>query len=670
MGRFVTIAAAITLAACTKVPLCVGDCDSSTDPGIPGDHDADGDSITDADEGRFDLPVTDSDGDTIPDYHDVDSDDDTIPDIVEAGDLDLTTPPVDSDSDTTPDFRDTDSDDNGIPDGTEGTVDADEDGAADYIDPDNDGDGIDDVTEIGDDPSSPADFDDDGTPDHLDLDSDDDSIMDGHEGTADTDGDTIPDRHDLDSDDDTIPDETEAGDADPFTPPRDTDEDGTPDFRDTDSDGDCLDDAWERNEMECLDPFNADTDDDRIPDLIELAASLDPCEPYPGVRLPALHYFIMPYNDPADPPPEPYVPSAVDEYLVFSTDLQTVDIFLSVETSPAMSDEIAALQGAFLPTVVPSVRAVVPDVWFGLGRLGDCGSCTSDMSVLHPLTHAAGDVAVTLGSITDLCGTRPPFTQNLLALATGDVAPFSSWSGVDPVTCTDPGSHGWPCFRAGARPVIVQIGDASFDGGITGCSPATTHAQAISALNAISARYIGINSGSSRSDMLEIATGTGSVDRTGTPLEFDLPYATLVGDVLVDAIETLAHQVPVTVTAVPRDDPLWDTVDVVTEFIDHVEPDTVGGIADPSDPTMICVGGLEVADVDPPLDGRADSFTSLLPGTAVCFRVHTRQNWTVPPVDYRTYVGFIDIVADGISVVDTREAYFFVPPRPDCVVFP
>jgi hypothetical protein len=112
--------------------------------------DADGDLISDYDEGE--AEATDTDGDTTPDYLDADSDGDTIPDDIEAGDDNPATPPRDTDGDDVPDFRDLDSDSDALTDADEiarGT---------DPIDEDSDGDGESDGVEVagGSDPLDPA----------------------------------------------------------------------------------------------------------------------------------------------------------------------------------------------------------------------------------------------------------------------------------------------------------------------------------------------------------------------------------------------------------------------------------------------------------------------------------------------------------------------------------
>jgi hypothetical protein len=183
--------------------LLVAACGGSDDGGVSSrTHgargDVDGDGISDADEGMADEVNTD--GDAYPDFRDFDSDGDGLPDAYEAGDDELSTPPVDTDGDGTPDFRDTDSDNDGLPD----------------------------ALELGPD-FRPVDTDGDGIPDHLDTDSDGDGLGDRFEGDGDRDGDGIPNFRDLDSDGDGIPDAVE-GPGDPGLAPADTDGDGTPDL--------------------------------------------------------------------------------------------------------------------------------------------------------------------------------------------------------------------------------------------------------------------------------------------------------------------------------------------------------------------------------------------------------------------------------------------------------
>jgi hypothetical protein len=625
--------------------------------------DTDGDTISDHDEGRG--AAIDSDGDTVPDYRDDDSDDDGIPDFNEAGDSNAATPPVDSDADGDEDFRDPDSDNNGLLDLAEGMGDQDGNGVPDFADPDNDGDGIDDVEEMQGNPAGAPDSDGDTIPDYNDVDSDGDTIGDQHEQVIDTDSDLIPDYLDLDTDSDTISDADEAGDADVSTPPRDTDGDYTPDFRDPDSDNDGLSDLWETENG--TDPYVTDTDGDGTSDLIEVGAETDPNDPADDPRVRGNFVFKVPYNDPDDLPDPPLEPEPTVDHLVFSTDLQMADVYFTLDSSGSMRDEIDNLRESLEDVVVPGVAAEIPDVWFGVGRFEDCdpGSCSNDMRMLQAVTSDIPTVRSAIASMTTTCGGAEPYTQNLCAIATGNVTPYIHWNGVGPVTppCSPPGSIGWPCFRPGAVPIVVQLGDEDFDEATGDCSPGKSHADAIAALNSISAKYIGVDSGSSDSDMETIANGTGSVDTSGSPLVFSIPgNGSGLDSQVVNAIGVLANQVPIEVTTDARDDPS-DSVDTVVEFIDYIEPSTAGGWEDPADPSRVCVGGLDVADLYDPFDGRPDSFTGVLPGTIVCFDIYPKRNESVPATDSpQTFLCEIDVIGDGITVLDTREVYFLVPP--------
>ena len=257
--------------------------------GIPDniDPDKDGDSIsnaveTQADDDHDGIPNDlddDSDGDGISDYEESgapakigDSNSNGIDDSVDVlitGGIDLNGDglddqylPVDSDGDGTADYLDEDSDNDGIMDVDEGASDPDSDGAGNYIDIDSDNDFIPDVIE-GD-----IDTDNDTTPDYLDTDSDNDSIPDIDESGAsniDTDHDGIADRFDVsvtggtDANNDGIDDNATA---------RDSDNDLLPDYLDIDSDDDRVPDVLEA-------PASRDTDGDGLPDYLDIDSDND-----------------------------------------------------------------------------------------------------------------------------------------------------------------------------------------------------------------------------------------------------------------------------------------------------------------------------------------------------------------------------------------------------------
>jgi len=235
----------------------------------------------------------------------------------------------------------------------------------------------------------------------------------------------------------------------------------------------------------------------------------------------------------------------------------------------------------------------------------------------------------------------------------------------------DAGEVGYPCFRSGAVPIVVLITDASFHNGpggydsYSGISPTPpTYVETVTALNGIHAKVIGIWSsggyGPVQEHCTQIATDTGAVDVMGNPLVFSVDGSgSGLGSQVIDAINILANQVPLDISAVGHDD-TSDLVDA-TVFIDRIVPNTVGGEPDPLDPTIVCVGGLATADSDG--DTVADMFDNVLPGTAVCFDIYPARNMTVEPTtEPQVFTAFVDVIGDGITVLDTREVFFLVPP--------
>lgn len=621
----------------------------------PDMRDSDNDTIRDVDEGDGSV---DTDRDGTPDSLDIDSDNDTIPDSVEAGDDDPLSGPVDTESDGIPDFRDNDSDGDTILDTLEGSEDIDGDGIPNYRDLDCDGDFLSDSFEAGDDNLStpPVDSDMDGIPNYLDTDSDNDNISDADESVEDTDGDGILDFIDRDSDNDGIQDIDEAGDEFLLTEPVNCDDDHLPNYRDTDSDNDGIPDGLE--ESLGTEICDADSDDDGITDLIETAYGSDPLDPDDHPRARGDFVFVVPYEENPDPD--------IDT-IVFSTDIQMADVFFTIDTSGTMGGEIFYLTQDLQDVIIPGIQDSIPDSRFGVGRFEDCPDnqiCANAMKNLQDITSSAEAVQAALDSITSTCGGSEPYTSTLWVIATGDTSPWSSYSpsyfSPHPRRCSDPATIGWPCFRPGAIPIIIQFGDELFSEDES-CALHRSAAEAIDALNSIKAKYIGVNSGVSHADMAVIAGGTNSVDVGGDPLVFDInPDGTGLGEEVASAVATLATQVPIDVNAVAEDN-TSDAVDA-TIFIDRIEPNNIGGITDPVDPTKTCVGGLTVEDTDG--DTHPDVFMDIIPGTTVCFDIYPAMNTTEPPDRIpQLYGAFIHVFGDGFTILDTRNVFFLVPPE-------
>lgn len=267
----------------------------------------------------------DTDGDNVPDFHDLDTDNDGINDVREANGkdpnndglpgignptvdgkgvpmtdnsgvaLNPTSQPQDTDNDAVRDYRDLDSDNDGINDVAETNLpDPDNDGFIGTGTPLVDADGQSNAVHS---PSSnPTDTDNDGTPDFREPDSDNDGVHDVTEANlpdpdyngivssgnnppvnpygqatgipvtsdpTDTDNNGTPDFQQLDADDDGIPDEDECTVDGPCT---DGDGDDVADFQDPDRDNDGIHDFYEcENSTPCT-----DTDLDGTPDVDDL----------------------------------------------------------------------------------------------------------------------------------------------------------------------------------------------------------------------------------------------------------------------------------------------------------------------------------------------------------------------------------------------------------------
>ena len=640
--------------------------------------DEDGDGIPDSFEERGDE--VDTDGDGTADYLDTDSDDDGVPDADEAGAIGGE--PVDTDGDGIYDFRDLESDGNGIPDSVEGAEDLDGDRQPNSRDLDNDGDAVPDTDEIGPNPASPVDSDGDGTPDYLDIDSDGDTIRDLEEGFApnDTDSDGIPDRLDLDSDNDGLTDATEAGDTDPLTIAHDTDMDLIPDFRDPDSDNDGLSDADEV--LRGTNPLAADTDGDGITDLVEVGAcpagdpacAGDATDPLSSPRTRGDFVFFEPYMALPDPP---------RDTLSFATDLRIADVYFLMDTTGSMRGPINSLKsGLSTPGsgLIDRVRAVIPDVWFGVGGFDDYqrspyGVASSGDRAFYHLQDLTADVPTAQAAVNTLVthnGNDLPESgfPAIYAVASGNGLsgpsgwPSSRASGAGGfAACAADRSVGWPCFRNSAVPILVHITDAESHNGPGGSSAYSfggpTYAEAVAAANTSRIRVMGIAvGGAPRGQLDTIARDTGAVDGAGTPLVST--WSGSIGDDVVGMIQTLANQTPIDISVVFDDDPA-DAVESYAAFVDHLEANTVGvpGRCD------------AVPAVDTNGDGFADTFRGVRPGTPVCFDIIVKQNDTVmPTLSPQVFRATLRVLGDGFTPLDTREIFFLVPPRIEVPVGP
>jgi hypothetical protein len=342
-----------------------------------------------------------------------------------------------------------------------------------------------------------------------------------------------------------------------------------------------------------------------------------------------------------------------------------------------MGEEIANLQTSLSDTIIPGVEAIIPDVWFGAGNFDDYpvspyGSAASGDVIFwlyQAMTDSVTDAQAAVNSLATHYGMDGPEgdVPALFAIATGN--DFGTYLPAQ-TACPD-GFIGYPCFRPGAVPIIILITDSSFHNGPGSYSPYSgvdpvppTYEETVAVLNDIHAKVLTIFSpvgddAVGLSHCQQISTDTGAATDTG-PLTFEIAGdGTGLGTEVVNAVGLLANGVPMDMSVVARDD-ITDGVDA-TVFIDRIVPNTTGGVEDPLDPTIVCVGGLATADTD--ADTYADKFVDVLPGTPVCFDIIPAQNDTVPPAaEPKIYKAYVDVIGDDVTVLDTREVYFLVPP--------
>jgi len=656
--------------ACAVLAVVAFGCGPSTTGGGGGDDtasgDADGDGISDADEGI--ATNVDTDGDGTPDYLDDDSDNDGIPDYREAGDTDVASAPVDSDGDGVADFRDTDSDNNGRADGLDGVEDHDNDGLADFQDLDDDGDQIFDIDEIGPNAMQPLDTDGDGIPDFRDRDSDNDTIDDLYETQADFDNDGSPNFRDSDSDNDCIPDMVEAR----GNPPVDTDGDTRFDFVDRDSDDDGLaDGAEDKNCNGALDggetsATNGDTDGDGVTDLVETAAGTDPTNPNSNPQANGDFVFLEPFMMPQSP---------TDDDLDFKTKLQSVDLYVLLDRSGSMTTEITNVK-ANLSTVISHLTCpplgtgdpatCIPDLWAGAGTLSYQGAGNQAFVHFADLQPNPNLSALPTAEPTNRTNTAEDTTYAAFAAVTGQGGASFGISVAARATCAGSpaanagfGTFGYGCFRQTALPVVlVATDEAPIVGTDTFHTPDWASIVKPQYLNH-KAKLVGVlgdaPEATTQSDLQRMATDTGAVDagNGNAPLVFNGAGAG-ASTAIENGIRTLANGIPLDINAAAADDPS-DAVNAVTAFVDHLVTLQLG--------TAQCANGLN--DIDTNSDTFKDKYLAVRAGTPVCWTVVSKPNITVPATDVpQLFRATVTVFGDGVTQLDQRDVFFLVPPKP------
>jgi hypothetical protein len=373
--------------------------------------------------------------------------------------------------------------------------------------------------------------------------------------------------------------------------------------------------------------------------------------------------FELPFSDPPQPA------AASGEWLPPGVD--AADVYVLLDRSGDMLGEAASLR-TNLSTVRSNVTcppngtgtpgSCYPDLWMGAGTIHYAGTSPSfqnhldlqpnpDFSVI-PITEPTGCC-----SETWLLSTWAAITGMGTATSGCTAGTFADRTSCDgsPAQLAGYVPFGYPCFRSGAVSLIVLPG--AEDPGSTLVCPST----GILTSTAVAAgvRIVGLlGSGATAAAtnlLAGLATGTGAVDPANgnAPLVFpgaDAQAASGVETALLTARSLFKH---LSVAAQIVDDPN-DAVDVVTEFVDHLEALDGGAPG--------CASGLAREDSD--LDGFFDTFLDVPYGATLCFSIVAHQNANVPgTTTTQNFLGSLDLtVNDTAPPAASLPLLFLVPP--------
>ncbi len=400
------------------------------------------------------------------------------------------------------------------------------------------------------------------------------------------------------------------------------------------------------------------------------------------------------------------------------TSVRQADLIIGLDTTGSMGGEIANIKSS-ATTILDEFLLRVPDGAFGVAGYDDYpyGGYGSGADRAFYLLHRVMTASTPTGRNSIIDAIDQFQTHN------GEDTPESGWEMVFQVASgagSGGGAYGVPPFdpatappvpvppdeeigeiggvgiRQGSLPILLWITDAPNHnsgggsvnpyGAIPGVTPATS-TQALSAVNAIGGRIIGIMSGEiARADLELGVTSTGAlvtpdawgtdsrppgcsptqcctgIDGTGVPsnggdcpLLFEIDGdGSGLGAAVVDGVERLiVDSGTFDIGGVLVDDP-GDPIDTIDAFVDRLE-------ADDSAP-LPCTQGLTAVDVNP-VDGVPDTFVDVIPGSTVCFNVVLKTNNTVPPTgEPQIFPAVLEIIADFVTVTETLNLFFRVSP--------
>lgn len=507
--------------------------------------------------------------------------------------------------------------------------------------------------------------------------------------------DSLEDASNPDDDGDGIPDSVEAGMTGDVCAPRNTDGIDVPDYLDLDSDNDGVPDSGEI--AAGTDPLEHDTDGDGVDDIVELAAGSNPLDETSRPPTGTL-YVTIPYHPPGEVGEHP------QREFDFSTRIQVADVFILVDNSASMQPIISALRGTFSSTIVPGIRAEIPDVRIGVGSFdsvpdgyggepGNPGDYTlwvrqrvhadeslsqNAFNVMHTIDEDTGggyyggdypeDQVEAIFEAISGAGMRGHESDSAARISVHNALDPSGNGWVPtmvptldcPVGADEMEPYGWACFSEGRVPIIVLASDAEwyngYSSGIWSVSDPNMHtaSELTAAMMARGAYFVGIDvgtgvGGDTYNNAIELARLTGTVDGTGNPVVFGPGSTGLAAAAsnIVSAVSTLTGQTPQDITT--RTDP--DTGEIrlppgrtTAEFITMVTPSRGA----PDAPT-----GFSSMD--------ATTFYDVRPSTVVYFNVDFYNDFQPPTDSAQLFRATIQVIGRAGTIVDHRDVYMIVP---------
>ncbi|MEX1368728.1 MAG: hypothetical protein AB1Z98_36710 [Nannocystaceae bacterium] len=423
-------------------------------------------------------------------------------------------------------------------------------------------------------------------------------------------------------------------------------------------------------------------------------------------------FFVLPFDDPAGPQSNP---------LTFSTDVKSMDVFFSMDTTGSMDGEVGNLQSSLTSTVIPGIEASVPNTWFGVGAYEDfpvspygetnCtyGAVGGPDQPFELFSEITNDIMAVQAAVNQLgiggnaigCGADGPESgvEALYQIATGDGLAGPGLTSVAPNNT----GIGGVAFREGTMPVIVNITDAvshhsdvSACGGVQYTNPsvaAVAHGETetMAALNAICARVVQVSTNSStncsgRTDGIVWNNATGAVV---PPEAWDVaghPPGCAIGQCCTGIngagiAPDGAGMCPLTYLASGNgtgvDSSIVGGIEMVARYSAFDVTAEWEGIDTDQDGVPLPMGTTTadfIQAVTPlshgpvPVPGVADpvltptAFEGVVPDTDVTFSVEAFNDFVPQGPDPRLFVATIRVLADDCGELDEREVFILVPP--------